>query len=126
MWFFLLFRVVADIFRDDSLGGWGKTGWVVLVIVLPFLGVFVYLIARGRDMGRREVAHARARQQAGGFCIRETAGGGRTSAGELARLSGIRARGDITEEEFRRAEELVLSGASSRAGPVTTATTTRH
>ncbi|MFI2347961.1 SHOCT domain-containing protein [Streptomyces sp. NPDC019443] len=121
MWFILLFRIVADIFRDDTLSGWAKAGWLVCVIVLPFLGVFVYVIARGKSMGRREVAQARGQQEAFDSYIRETAkgGGGRpSSVDELARLSEIRARGDITDEEFRRAKELVLSGhgPSERAG----------
>ncbi|MFH8798472.1 SHOCT domain-containing protein [Streptomyces sp. NPDC017936] len=117
MWFILLFRIIGDIFRDDTLSGWGKTGWLIFVIVLPFLGVFVYLIARGKDMGRREVAHAQAQQKAFDSYIRETAGSGRGSGSvdELARLSEIRARGDITDEEFRRAKELVLSGHGTSA-----------
>lgn len=112
MWFILLFRVVVDIFRDDTLGGWAKAGWLVFVIVLPFLGVLVYVIARGRGMGGREVKHARAQHEALDRYIRETAGStpGSGSVDELARLSEIRARGDITDEEFRRAKELVLSG----------------
>jgi hypothetical protein len=112
MWFVLLFRVVVDIFRDDSMGGWAKTGWLVFVIVLPFLGVFVYVVARGKDMGRREMAQARAQQQAFDSYIREAAAGqGRpSSADELGKLSEMRSRGDITDEEFRRAKELVLSG----------------
>ncbi|GGT28049.1 SHOCT domain-containing protein [Streptomyces chromofuscus] len=121
MWFILLFRIIGDIFRDDSLGGWGKTGWLVLVLVLPFLGVFIYLLARGKEMGRREVSHARAQQEAFDSYVRQTAGGGRSSsADELAKLSEIRARGDITDEEFRRAKELVLSdyGPSGRTGAV--------
>jgi Short C-terminal domain/Phospholipase_D-nuclease N-terminal len=112
MWFILLFRIVADIFRDDTLGGWAKAGWLVFVIFLPFLGVFVYVIARGKNMGRREIAQARAQQKAFDAHIREAAGGmGRpSSADELSKLSEIRARGDITDEEFRRAKELVLAG----------------
>lgn len=110
MWFILLFRVVMDIFRDDDLSGWAKTGWLVFTVVLPFLGVFVYVIARGRNMGRREVAQARAQQEAFDSYVRETARGGRTSVDELARLSEIKSRGDITDDEFRRAKELVLSG----------------
>ncbi|MGV9559447.1 SHOCT domain-containing protein [Streptomyces sp. NPDC003401] len=122
MWFVLLFRIIGDIFRDDSLGGWGKTGWLVFVILLPFLGVFVYVIARGKTMGRREITHARKQQEAFDSYIRETAGGtGR--ADELDRLSEIRARGDISDEEFRRAKELVLSdhGASASYGRDTAA-----
>ncbi|MEV7993338.1 SHOCT domain-containing protein [Streptomyces sp. NPDC086077] len=118
MWFILLFRIIGDIFRDDGLSGWGKTGWLVLVIVLPFVGVFIYLIARGKGMGGREIKHARAQQQAFDSYIRETAGGGGrgTSADELAKLSEIRARGDITDEEFRRAKELVLADYGPPAG----------
>ncbi|MFS4096231.1 SHOCT domain-containing protein [Streptomyces sp. AF1A] len=110
MWFVLLFRVVTDIFRDDELGGWGKAGWLVCVVVLPFLGVFVYLIARGKGMGLREVQQARAQQQAFEDYVRRTAQSGVTSADELAKLSEMRSRGDITEDEFRRAKELVLAG----------------
>ncbi len=112
MWFVLLFRVVFDIFRDDEMNGWAKAGWLVFTVLLPFLGVFVYVIARGKDMGRREIAQARAQQEAFDAHIREAAGGvGRPSSiDELAKLSDIRARGDITEEEFRRAKELVLTG----------------
>ncbi len=95
MWFILLFRIIGDIFRDDGLSGWGKTGWLVLVIVLPFLGVFIYLIARGRGMGRREIDHARAQQAEFEAYIKQTAGesGRRTSADELAKLSDMRRAG---------------------------------
>ncbi|MEU6505966.1 MULTISPECIES: SHOCT domain-containing protein [unclassified Streptomyces] len=117
MWFVLLFRIITDIFRDDGLGGWGKAGWVVFVVVLPFLGVFVYLIARGKNMGRREIEQARAQAQAVDTYIRQTAQAAAppTSADELAKLSGMRARGDITDDEFRRAKELVLTGSGPSA-----------
>ena len=109
MWIFLLFRVIVDIFRDDSLSGWAKTGWLVFTIVLPFLGVFVYVIARGKDMGKREQEHARAKLEATDRYVRETAGTGPASeADQLAKLSEVRARGDISEEEFRQAKEKVL------------------
>ncbi|NBM19283.1 SHOCT domain-containing protein [Streptomyces sp. GC420] len=110
LWLFLLFRIVADIFRDDTLSGWAKTAWLVFVIVLPFLGVFVYVVARGKQMGTREQQHARAQQQAVDTYIRETAGtAGRTSeVEELAKLSEIRARGDISDEEYRRVKEKIL------------------
>ncbi|MGW1162541.1 SHOCT domain-containing protein [Streptomyces sp. NPDC002513] len=119
MWFVLLFRVVLDIFRDDSLGGWAKTGWLVFCIVLPFLGVFVYVIARGKEMGRREMSQVRAQQRALDDYIRETAGrqGPASSVDQLAKLSEIRARGDITDDEFRRAKELVLAGHAPGTPP---------
>ncbi|MFI6564379.1 SHOCT domain-containing protein [Streptomyces sp. NPDC050534] len=124
MWFILLFRIIVDIFRDDTMSGWGKAGWLVFVIVLPFLGVFVYVIARGKNMGRREVAEHQAQQHAFDSYVRETAkgAGSPSSADELAKLSEIRARGDITDEEFARAKDLVLSGHGSgnRPGAATT------
>ncbi|MFD9395315.1 SHOCT domain-containing protein [Streptomyces sp. NPDC060000] len=113
-WFVLLFRIIMDIFRDDELSGWAKAGWLVFCIVLPFLGVFVYVIARGKNMGRREIAQARDQQKAFDSYVRETAKGTdspSSSVDELARLSEIRARGDITDEEFNRAKQLVLSGS---------------
>ncbi|MGW0016192.1 SHOCT domain-containing protein [Streptomyces tendae] len=110
MWFVLLFRVITDILRDDGLSGWAKAGWLVFCILLPFLGVFVYVIARGKNMGRRETTRAQAQQEEFDAYIRKTVGGGSSSVDELARLSEIRDRGAITDEEFRRAKELVLSG----------------
>ncbi|MFD8524191.1 SHOCT domain-containing protein [Streptomyces capillispiralis] len=110
MWIVLLFRIVTDIFRDDGLSGWAKAGWLVFCVLLPFLGVFVYVIARGRNMGHRERAQARAQQEEFNAYIRKTAAGGSSSVDELARLSEIRDRGAITDEEFRRAKDLVLSG----------------
>jgi hypothetical protein len=59
-WLLILFRVFADIFRRHDISGWGKAAWCVFVIVLPFLGVFVYLIAEGRDMGRRDMEQSAA------------------------------------------------------------------
>ena len=56
LWFFLLFLVIVDIFRSHDLGGWGKALWLIFVIVLPYLGVFVYLIARGGSIGERRAA----------------------------------------------------------------------
>ncbi|MFJ1733686.1 SHOCT domain-containing protein [Streptomyces sp. NPDC088254] len=109
IWLVLLFRVIVDIFRDDDLSGWAKTGWLVFTLVLPFLGVFVYVVARGKDMGKREQRHAQAKEEQAQRYIRETAGGAGTSeADELAKLSEIRARGDITDDEYRRAKEKVL------------------
>ncbi|MCX4238246.1 SHOCT domain-containing protein [Streptomyces ortus] len=120
MWFVLLFRIVVDIFRDDDMSGWAKAAWLLFVVFLPFLGVFVYVIARGKNMGHREVAQTHAQQRAFDSYVRETARSADrpSSVDELARLSEIKARGDITEEEFHRAKELVLSGSgtSGRTG----------
>ncbi|MBR7826555.1 SHOCT domain-containing protein [Actinospica sp. MGRD01-02] len=121
LWFFLLFRIFGDIFRDHELSGWGKAAWSVFVIVLPFVGVFVYLIARGRGMGAREVAQAQRNEQEFRAYVREAAGtgsgpveaadakGGGGQADQLAKLADLRAHGDISEEEFQRAKEHVLA-----------------
>ncbi|WP_225849791.1 SHOCT domain-containing protein [Streptomyces sp. HPF1205] len=114
LWIFLLFRVVVDIFRDDSLSGWAKTGWLLFCLILPFLGVLVYVIARGTGMGGREQRSAQAQQEAFDDYIRRTAGtgGGAGTGGDhvdqLARLGDMRAKGDISEEEFQRAKEKIL------------------
>ncbi|WP_030547977.1 SHOCT domain-containing protein [Streptomyces exfoliatus] len=108
LWFMLLFRIIGDIFRDDSLGGWGKSGWTIFVILLPFLGVFVYLIARGRGMGERELNRVRQNEQQFRSYVRETAGSG-GHAEELARLAELKDRGAITEAEFAQAKAKVLA-----------------
>jgi hypothetical protein len=107
LWLVVLFRVIADIFRDQQMSGWGKAGWLVFVLVLPFLGVFIYVIARGHGMGEREVHQAQERQQAFDTYIRQAAGKA-TSADELAKLSDLKARGELSEAEFQQAKEKVL------------------
>ncbi|MFF4873096.1 SHOCT domain-containing protein [Streptomyces sp. SID5770] len=111
LWIVLLFRVIGDVFRDDTLGGGGKTGWLVLVVLVPFLGVFVYVLARGKGMSKREIRQTQAQQQAFDDYIRETAGTGTgpgSEADRLAKLSRMRAKGDITDTEFQRAKEKIL------------------
>ncbi|MFI9330975.1 SHOCT domain-containing protein [Kitasatospora sp. NPDC052868] len=116
LWFFLLFKIISDIFRSHDMGGWGKAGWVIFVILLPFLGVFVYLIARGRSMGERDVEQARQADAAFKAYIKEAAdtqpGGGGGAGGhvdELAKLADLRNSGAITEEEFQKAKEKLLA-----------------
>ncbi|GGW40933.1 SHOCT domain-containing protein [Streptomyces xantholiticus] len=111
LWIILLFRVIGDVFRDDSLSGWGKTGWTFFVIILPFLGIFVYLIARGRDMGKREQQSARARQESLDAYVQGSAGsaGPVSHADELTKLSELKRRGELTEAEFQHAKQKVLT-----------------
>ncbi|MFD6971341.1 SHOCT domain-containing protein [Streptomyces sp. NPDC059979] len=108
LWFVLLFRIIGDIFRDDALGGWGKSGWCIFVILLPFLGVFVYLIARGRGMGERELQRAVRSEQQFRSYVRESAASA-NPADELARLADLKNRGEITAAEFEQAKAKVLS-----------------
>ena len=114
MWFMLLFRIIGDIFRDDSMNGWGKAGWCVFVVILPFLGCFVYLIARGKGMGEREVRAARRNEQEFRSYVREAAGSGEGKGTghveELSRLADLKNHGDITPQEYERAKEKVLAG----------------
>ena len=102
MWFFLLFWIIFDIFRSDDLGGWGKAGWVIFIIILPFLGVLVYLIARGSSMHKRDAREARAADQEMRSYIREVAAtpGAPTTAEELTKLATLRDQGVLTQAEF--------------------------
>lgn len=109
LWFMLLFRIIGDIFRDDGLGGWGKAGWTIFVILLPFLGVFVYLIARGRGMGERELLRAQRAEEDFRSYVKQSAGSGNASE-ELARLAELKNRGDISAAEFEQAKAKVLAG----------------
>ncbi|MFG2834123.1 SHOCT domain-containing protein [Streptomyces zaomyceticus] len=111
MWLFLLFKVITDIFRDHSLNGWAKAGWLIFCIVLPYLGVLVYVIARGKSMGARDIKQARESEAAFQDYIRKTAGtqeGGGATA-ELARLAELKEKGAITPEEFEKAKAKVLA-----------------
>ncbi|GAA2617083.1 MULTISPECIES: SHOCT domain-containing protein [Streptomyces] len=109
MWFFLLFKVITDIFRDHTLGGWGKAGWLVLVLVLPFLGILVYLIARGRSMRERDLKQAEEQQARFRSYVQQTAGSGGGAADELHKLSALKDKGDISQEEFDRAKARILA-----------------
>ncbi|MEU4352298.1 SHOCT domain-containing protein [Streptomyces sp. NPDC023838] len=108
LWFMLLFRVIGDIFRDDGMNGWGKAGWTIFVILLPYLGVLVYLIARGRGMGERELKRARRQEEAFRSYVRESAGTS-NHAEALSRLAELKDHGDITAVEYDQAKAKVLA-----------------
>ena len=85
VWIFILFRVIFDIFRSHDLGGWGKALWLIFVIILPFLGVFVYVIARGKGMSERDMQRAaESEQQFRSYVQQAAASSGGTSADDLA------------------------------------------
>jgi lysylphosphatidylglycerol synthetase-like protein (DUF2156 family) len=98
-WIWLLISVYADVFRSEDLGGGAKAAWVIFVLVLPYVGVFVYLIARGGDMQERAAQQAMAAQRAAEARIREVAGSSST-ADELTKLVTLRDQGTLTAEEF--------------------------
>jgi len=109
IWVMLLFTVFADIFRSDELSGWGKALWTLFVIVLPYLGVFVYLIARGRHMTEHANRRAQAQDEAMRSYVRDVAGTTATPAEEIAKLAELEARGAITHEDFVKAKVKILS-----------------
>jgi hypothetical protein len=111
VWFFMLFRVISDVFRDHELGGWAKAGWLIFVILLPFLGVFVYVIARGDAMAQHDLEKAEAQRHAFDSYVRDVAVTG-GAADELTKLADLRQRGVITEAEFGREKAKVLGTAS--------------
>jgi hypothetical protein len=110
IWIWLLITVFIDIFRSRDLGGWAKALWVIFVIVAPFLGVFVYLIARGGKMHERAAAEAAQQQKAFDSYVRQTAGtDGTDSASQLSKLADLKAQGVITDAEFEAQKAKVLA-----------------
>ena len=108
-WVWTVFVVVMDVFRDHSTSGWAKGFWVLFIIVIPWLGVLVYVIAKGDGMARRRIEDAAAADQAARNYIREAAGGSSSVADELTRLAERRDAGVITDDEFQRQKAALLS-----------------
>jgi hypothetical protein len=107
-WIILLFRVFIDIFRSHDMGGWGKAIWSIFVILLPFLGVFVYLIARGHSMRDRDIAEAKENEAAFRAYVQDAAGS-KSNAEELERLAGLHRDGVLTDEEFAQQKSKLLA-----------------
>ena len=108
LWFWVLIYVFVDIFRSHDLSGWAKALWFLFVLLIPLIGVLVYLIARGGKMQEHAQQEARQEDQAARAYIREAAGS-ETSADQLAKLADLRDRGVITPEEFEREKAKVLA-----------------
>jgi hypothetical protein len=108
LWLMILFRVIWDVFRSHDLGGWGKAGWLLFILILPFLGVFVYVVARGGSMHERDVRVAQAQDHALRSWVQQAAGSTST-ADELAKLADLRSKGVINEAEFDRAKAKILA-----------------
>jgi hypothetical protein len=110
LWIWLLIMVFADIFRSRDLSGWAKALWTIFVIIVPFLGVFVYLIARGQKMSQHAVDDARAQDAAARQYIQSAVAQTPTSsADELAKLADLKARGVIDDAEFAQMKAKILS-----------------
>ena len=108
-WLFVLFRVIFDIFRSRDMGGWGKALWVIFVMVVPFLGVFVYLIARGHSMADRDLEQAKAQRASFDAYVRDAAGSTGGTADELSKLADLKAQGVITDAEFEQQKAKILA-----------------
>ena len=110
----VLFSIFGDLFRDDSTNGWLKAVWVIFLVFLPFLTSLVYLIARGRGMQSRAIAHAQALRSDQDAYIRATAGTASTPTDEIARAKSLLDSGAITQSEF---DGLKASALSTRRVP---------
>jgi len=107
VWIWLVVMVFFDIFRSHDLSGWAKALWVLFVVIIPFIGVLVYLIVRGGSMHERAIRQAQRQDQQTREYIQQAAG--TSSADQLAKLADLRDRGVITAEEFEREKAKVLA-----------------
>ena len=107
-WIWLLISIFGDLFRDHELSGWGKALWTLFLIVLPWLGALVYLIARGRSMNERALQQAQRNEQAFRQYVQQAATDKPSTADELAKLADLRDRGTISEQEFAQAKAHLL------------------
>ena len=108
LWIFLIISIFMDIFRSHDIGGFTKFVWVLFIIVLPFLGAFIYLIVRGGSMHERSVRQAQDQEKAFQSYVRQAAGGG-SAADELTKLNQLKSSGAISDEEYERAKAKILS-----------------
>ena len=106
IWFFILIAVFRDLFRRNDIGGWGKAGWILFVIILPFLGVLIYIGVHGRGMAERNTAEV---QQAAEFAdYQRTGGAGASPTARIADAKRLLDSGAITQDEFDRLKAQAL------------------
>jgi hypothetical protein len=110
IWIWLLITVFADIFRSRDMGGVAKFLWVMFVIFLPYLGVFVYLIARGHKMAEHAQAAAKAQDEANRAYIQSVTGSAASPADQIAKASELKEKGLISDEEFQALKAKALAG----------------
>ena len=113
IWIWLLIVVFGDLFRSHDLSGWAKAAWVIGIIIFPYLGVLVYLIARGGKMHEHAVQSAQAQDAAFRQYVQSAAGtsGGSSVADELARLADLKDKGVIDDAEFQQLKAKALASA---------------
>jgi hypothetical protein len=108
IWIWLLIVVFSDIFRSPDLSGWGKALWSIFIIFIPYLGVFIYLIARGHKMQDHAMQQAAKQEAAMRQYVQNVASSSGSGADEIARLADLRDRGVLSEEEFQQAKAKAL------------------
>jgi hypothetical protein len=109
IWIWILIVVFGDIIRSHDMGGWAKALWALFIIFLPYLGVFVYLIARGGKMHEHAVQAAQAQDAQFRAYVQNAAGSSGSPSEEVARLADLRDRGVISDAEFEQAKAKALS-----------------
>ncbi len=110
VWIWLLIMVFVDIFRSHDISGWVKALWVIFIIILPFLGVLVYLIARGGKMQERAAKQAADQQKAFDQYVKQTAGSaGDSTADQLSKLADLKSQGVINDAEFEAQKAKILA-----------------
>jgi hypothetical protein len=107
-WIWLLITLFADIFRSDDLGGWGKAGWTIFIVALPWLGALIYLIARGKSMTERTVKQAADQEKAMRAYVQDVASSSSSVADEIGKLATLRDQGVLTAEEFNAQKAALL------------------
>ncbi len=108
-WIFLLFRIIADIFRNHEMGGFAKALWLIFVVIAPFLGVLIYVIVYSGDMAERDLKSMQKQQEQFDAYVRQTAGSASSSADELVKLAALKDQGVITDAEFAAQKAKLLS-----------------
>jgi len=103
----MLFSVIVDLFRDDSLSGLAKAAWVVFLIILPLIGLLIYVIVRGKGMSERSAKEQAEAKQSFDAYVRDVAGGG--AASELEKASTLHAAGKLSDEEFEQLKAKILA-----------------
>jgi Phospholipase_D-nuclease N-terminal/Short C-terminal domain len=112
IWIWLLIMVFMDVFRSHDMGGVAKALWVIFIIILPFLGVFVYLIARGGKLHERAAEQAAQQQKAFDQYVRQAAGTpGSDTASQLSKLADLKSQGVLTDAEFEAQKSKILASS---------------
>lgn len=109
VWLWILFTVFADVFRRDDISGWGKAAWIIFVIVLPYLGVFVYLIAEHKGMTERTIRQQEAAKSQMDQYVQSVAGASDPTA-QISNAKALLDQGTITQAEFDQIKQKALAG----------------